>query len=176
MGIVPEVFFRKQRGLETVDTGGGALGGLAARGTDRHGEGRYVARSLRGGDDLVHALLFHLVDPHDRLQRNVGPLDAREFRLELLLRGVHEHAAALPEKNILHLDERVQIALAYLPGMELVDVPVVMEDHAVGALGFHGFRSLPARCNYTLIAFRDAMKEPGVRGGAFPFHSTNRRK
>src|SRR5690606_40505396 len=95
-----------------------AAAAAAARGVNGNRELRHIP-PLEAGD-LAGALLVDLVDPNDRVHRQVRPLDAPEFRLDLLFRRVDDHGTALTEYELFHLDKAKQGPVTHVPGVDLV--------------------------------------------------------
>jgi hypothetical protein len=73
---------------------------------------------------------------------NERPFDPGELRFQALLGGIHDHLGALAENDVPHLDEAVHLAVAHVPGVELVELPLVVEDDTVCV--FLGHLRLPA--------------------------------
>ncbi len=80
------------------------------------------------------------------MQWNKGTLYLAKLALELLLARVHHHAGALAEQEFLHLDKAVQLTLEDLPGIDLVDLPLIQEYHLVDRfVRGHGYCPVVAR-------------------------------
>ncbi len=83
------------------------------------------------------AFFFHFVDPHDGVERNVGPLNPGKLTFEFLVGRVDHQFRALAERDIAYFNESIHSALRHLMGVDLVNASLIVEDNAEDILGFH---------------------------------------
>lgn len=84
--------------------------------------------------DFAGALLFHLIDAHDRVHGEKSGFDAGKFRLELFLRRVDDNRAALIKDQMADLHEAEQCAVCDMARVNLVNLPLVQENDLVNLL------------------------------------------
>src|SRR5512139_3660871 len=108
-------------------TSGFAAGVARRRRVQRCGKLCHIAFQL---GDLAGAALGDLVDPEHGMHGQETALDAVELRLDPLLRRIEQHAGALAEGQLLHLDETQHRAMTDLAGVDLVNLALVHEQDA----------------------------------------------
>ncbi len=92
----------------------------------RHWERRDVARFWLG--DFADALFRYLIDPDNRVHRNVAAVYALELGFQFLLARINHELRALTKNHFLNLDETIQIALVDLARIYLEYLSLIEED------------------------------------------------
>jgi hypothetical protein len=98
----------------------------------------FVGRTAFERGDLADTLLFHLVDPQDGVQRQVGSLHPVELPLDAFLGRVHHDRGTLAENELLHLNETEQLAMADTARVDLVNLALIHEHNAENVTDCHG--------------------------------------
>src|SRR5579871_3292347 len=109
-------FYRKR----AADPASAAAARIGQRRRNRHRELRDTRAVV--GRDLADAALPDLVDAQHRVHRQPRALHAGELVLDALLRRVHDDRRALPEHEILDLDESKEATVGDLLCINLPDL------------------------------------------------------
>ena len=76
--------------------------------------------------DFADALFVDLIDTDDRVHRQVGSLYVLKFCLDLFFRRIDDQSRFFAENQFLDLDESKHLAMTDIAGIDLVDLPWLM--------------------------------------------------
>ena len=77
--------------------------------------------------NFIDSLLVHLVNTHNRVQRNIGALDRTEFLFQALLGRIHHYLGLFAKNDVRNFYESVHMTLGNFPGIEFIQLPLIVK-------------------------------------------------